>query len=243
MIRKIGTITGIYRYPVKSMAGQRLNTAQLGWHGLEGDRRFAFRRIGVQTGFPWLSAGKLPKLIHYTPFNNEKEGMEQMPTHIRTPTSRELEIRSAELQQEIAEAYGSPVEMMQLDQGIFDEAKVSIISQATIAAIEKESGVKLEVERFRPNLLVETLDGKAFEEDDWVGKTLLIGEGANAPALHIYMRDVRCMMINLHPTTGAVAATVLKAVVRMNENHAGAYANVLRTGTISTGNQFFLQES
>ena len=243
MIRKIGTITGIYRYPVKSMAGQRLDSAQLGWHGLEGDRRFAFLRVGVQTGFPWLTAGKLPKLIHYMPFNKETEDTKKMPTHIRTPAGRELEIRGAELQREIAEAYGSPVEMMQLDQGIFDEAKVSIISQATIEAIEKESGVKLEIERFRPNLLVETLDGKAFEEDDWVGKTLLLGEGENAPALHIYMRDVRCMMINLHPGTGEVSANVLKAVVRMNENNAGAYANVLRTGKISTGNPLFLQES
>ena len=78
MIREIGTVIGIYRYPVKSMAGQQLNTAQLGWHGLEGDRHFAFRRVGVETGFPWLTAGKLPKLIHYAPFTKERKDGAQM---------------------------------------------------------------------------------------------------------------------------------------------------------------------
>lgn len=52
----IGQVEAIFRYPVKSMAGERLETENLGWHGLEGDRRLAFRRIEDRGGFPWLSA-------------------------------------------------------------------------------------------------------------------------------------------------------------------------------------------
>ena len=53
----------IFRYPVKSMAGERLKPAGLGWHGLDGDRRLAFRLTEDRSGFPWLTAGKFPGLV------------------------------------------------------------------------------------------------------------------------------------------------------------------------------------
>jgi hypothetical protein len=56
MTIEIGQIKAIFRYPVKSMAGEQLDSANLGWHGLDGDRRFAFRRIADEGGFPWLTA-------------------------------------------------------------------------------------------------------------------------------------------------------------------------------------------
>ena len=60
---EIGRVEAIFRYPVKSMAGERLEVANLGWHGLDGDRRLAFRRIDDRSGMPWLTASKLPDLL------------------------------------------------------------------------------------------------------------------------------------------------------------------------------------
>ncbi len=48
---EIGRIEAIFHYPVKSMRGQPVDDAVLGWHGLEGDRRFAFRRLDERGGF------------------------------------------------------------------------------------------------------------------------------------------------------------------------------------------------
>ena len=56
-------IQAIYRYPVKSMAGEQLQAVDVGWHGLDGDRRLALRCLEDHGGFPWLSAGKLPDLL------------------------------------------------------------------------------------------------------------------------------------------------------------------------------------
>ena len=50
MVIEIGHVGAILQYPVKSMGGERVEAAQLGWHGLDGDRRLAFRRIEVQVG-------------------------------------------------------------------------------------------------------------------------------------------------------------------------------------------------
>ena len=64
MLIEIGHVEAIFRYPVKSMGGERLEVATLGWHGLDGDRRLAFRRMDDRSGFPWLSASKLPDLTY-----------------------------------------------------------------------------------------------------------------------------------------------------------------------------------
>src|SRR5215831_2256615 len=82
MLIEIGQIEALFRYPVKSMAGERLDIANLGWHGLEGDRRLALRRIGDCSGMPWLTASRLPDLLRFTP--QWSDGSD-IPTHIRTP--------------------------------------------------------------------------------------------------------------------------------------------------------------
>lgn len=64
---EIGHIEAIFRYPVKSMRAERLEAARLGWHGIDGDRRLAFRRLDDRSGFPWLTASKLPDLLLFTP--------------------------------------------------------------------------------------------------------------------------------------------------------------------------------
>ena len=84
MTIEIGHIEAIFFYPVKSMAGVQLEAANLGWHGLDGDRRFAFRRLHDRSGFPWLSASKLPDLLRFTPIWRDQGVRSQLPTHVRT---------------------------------------------------------------------------------------------------------------------------------------------------------------
>jgi uncharacterized protein YcbX len=64
----VGRVAALWRYPVKSMAGERVDAADVSWHGLAGDRRWAFIRDGqVRSGFPWLTIRELPELAHYRP--------------------------------------------------------------------------------------------------------------------------------------------------------------------------------
>ena len=224
-MKQIGYIRELVRYPVKSMAGTPVESAVLGWHGLEGDRRFAFRRLGDASDFPWLSASHLPSLITYHPLGD----------HVRTPSGTHLELRGAELDREISERHGNPVELMMLKHGIFDAASISVINLATIAGISREAGVDPDRRRFRANIVLETDDREPFAEDAWVGGTLLFGEDEPRPAVSVTMLDERCMMINLDPETGKRDARMMKTVVRLNGNNAGVYATVVRTGTIRVG--------
>ena len=235
MTKLLGHVCELVRYPVKSMAGVPTDSAFLGFHGLAGDRRLAFRRIGDDSGFPWLSASRLPALILYHPFGLDETSGEPLPTHVRTPDGTEVELRSAELQSEIAERFGGGVELMKLKHGIFDDGAISVISLATMASISAKAGMELDRRRFCGNIVLDTGDVEPFLEDAWVGGTLLFGDDEPRPAVSVTARDIRCMMINLDPDTAAQDARMMKTVVRLNDNNAGVYGTVVQTGTIRVG--------
>jgi uncharacterized protein YcbX len=61
-------------------------------------------------------------------------------------------------------------------------------------------------------------------------------------AIGITMRDERCVMVNLDPDTAERDSGVMKSVVRMNENYAGVYGTVVRTGELRIGQVVTLAE-
>jgi uncharacterized protein YcbX len=130
---------------------------------------------------------------------------------------------------------------MQLKQGIFDEASISVIASATVHEISRLAGLNPDVRRFRPNIVARLLRPIPFQEDEWLGGVLSFGEGNDAPAIIVTQRDVRCAMVNLDPDTATPAPEVLKAVVRANQNHAGIYATVTRTGRVAVGQTIYLR--
>ena len=242
MLIEIGDIEAIFRYPVKSMAGERLETADLGWDGLLGDRRLAFRRLGDTSDFPWLSASKLPGLLLFAP-RRENGASGDLPTHVRTPEGDEMPVFGEDLAAEVGRRHRTPVQMMRLKHGVFDEASVSVIAAGTVSEIGRLAGRSLDVRRFRPNVVVRSRRPVPFQEDEWVGGVLTFGDGPDAPAVAVTMRDERCSMVNFDPDTASPAPEVMKAIVRANQNHAGVYGTVTRTGRLAVGQTIFLHRS
>jgi len=240
VIREIGRISHLFRYPVKSMAGVGVDAASLGWHGIEGDRRLAFRRVEDHSGFPWLTASRVAELVLYRPFG-ETEGSPLLPSHVRTPDGKELPLASGELQEILSRRYGKAVELMRLSQGIFDDAPVSVIADVTIREINSEAGQPIDARRYRPNIVVKADNDAPFAEDHWVGKRLTFG-AVGGPAIAVTQRDLRCVMINLDPETGESHAAVMKAAVRLNDNCAGIYATIVKTGELRVGQSVLLAE-
>ena len=235
MIIHLGYIHELVRYPVKSMAGVPTDSAFLGWHGLQGDRRFAFRRLNDKSGFPWLSASRLPELLLYKPLGLDEKAEEPTPTHVSTPEGMNLELGSVELQDNVAEKLGSAVELMKLKHGIFDEASVSVINLATMAAIGQEASQDLDTRRFRANIVIASEATKPFLEDGWIGGRLVFGDNDDGPMVSLTMRDPRCVMINFDPDTAQQDPRIMKAAVKLNDNNAGAYGTVARTGQLTVG--------
>ena len=243
MVIAIGHVEALYRYSVKSMAGQCLQTATLGWHGIEGDRRLAFRRLEDRGGMPWLTASRLPELLLFAPLHLPGSAQEELPLNIRTPEGRELPVFGEELASDVTRRHGAPVQMMQLRNGIFDDASISVISTATIAGISQLCGHSLDARPFRPNIVIRPHDPLPFGEDQWVGSELWFGSETDAPAVSVTMRDIRCAMVNFHPDTAKSSPEVMKAVVRANQNTAGVYGTVTRTGCLGVGQVVYLRRA
>src|SRR4029079_18269926 len=200
----------------------------------DGDRRLAFRRTDDRGGFPWRTASKIPELILFAP-QRRPAADGNMPTHIRTPEGKALPVFGEELAIDIGRRHGSPVEMMHLNRGIFDEATISVITSATVGEIGRLAAQPAHVRRFRPNILIASVRSVPFEEDEWVGGVLSFGETGEPAAIGVTNRDERCSMVNFDPGSARSAAEVLKVIVRVRNNKAGVYGTVTRRGRLAVG--------
>ena len=179
-----GRVVALWRYPVKSMAAEELDGVEVSWHGLAGDRRWAFIRDGqVRSGFPWLTIRERPELAHYRPRFTEPDRPNASPTLGRTPAGGELDVADPALAAEL----GPGVRVIKQDRGVFDTMPISLLTTQTLAGLGRLVGTDLAVGRFRPNLLVNA-SGCDFPEDAWVGRVLRIG----GLRMRVDQRDKRC---------------------------------------------------
>lgn len=183
---------------------------------------------------------KLPDLLLFVPHRHEDRAEGDLPTHIRTPDGEEMPVFGGELTQEIERRQGAPVQMMQLKHGIFDETPISVIATDTVQEIGRLAGCSLDARQFRPNVVVRLLQSAAFQEDEWLGAVLSFGEECDAAAIAVTMRDERCGMVNLDPVSAKPTPEVMKAIVRVNQNYAGIYGSVTRTGRLKIGQTIFI---
>jgi uncharacterized protein YcbX len=229
-----GRVLGLWRYPVKSMAGEALAEAEVSWHGLAGDRRWSFVRDGVvQSGFPWLTLRERGDLAHYHPTFADPSRPDKSPVLVHTPSGKSLDVADPALAAEL----GAGVRVIKQDRGIFDTFPLSLISVQTIERLSEVVGMGLDVRRFRPNLLVETADGAPFGEDRWVGSVLRIG----TLRLRVDKRDGRCVVITMDPETAERAPEVLRAVARDREGCLGVYGTTVEPGRIAVGDPVFVE--
>src|SRR5215475_5330233 len=144
----VGRVAALWRYPVKSMAAEELDSAEVSWHGLAGDRRWAFIRDGqVRSGFPWLTIRERPELAHYRPRFAVPGRPNASPVLVRTPSGGELEVADPAL----VAGFGPGVRVIKCDRGIFDTMPLSLLTTQSIAGLGRLAGAGLEPGRFRPN--------------------------------------------------------------------------------------------
>jgi hypothetical protein len=228
--RDVGRIVGLWRYPVKSMAAEELEAVEVSWHGLEGDRRWAFVRPEMErSGFPWLTIREQPDLWQYRPSFVDPSRPDASRTTVATPAGAELDVADEALAAELGEG----VRVIKQNRGVFDTAPLSLISTRSIASIDALVAPALHALRFRPNLLVEPIGGVDFPEDTWVSRVLTIG----GLAMRVDERDQRCVMINVDPVSRTRDASVLKTVATQREACLGVYGSIVTPGRVSLGDR------
>lgn len=233
--RQVGRVVGLWRYPVKSMGAEELAEIDVSWHGFAGDRRWAFIRNGVeQSGFPWLTLRERGDLSHYRPSFADPARPDSSPTVVRTPSGALFDVADPAL---AAELCPSGARVIRQDRGIFDTFPLSLITSQTIARLGEGAGARLDVRRFRPNILVEAADEEPFLEDNWVGCVLRIG-GAR---MRVDKRDGRCAVITIDPVTAERNPAILRTVARDRQGCLGVYGSTVEPGRVAVNDPVLIE--
>lgn len=223
----VGRVVGLWRYPVKSMGAEALTQVDVTWHGVAGDRRWAFVRDDVpDSGFPWLTLRERGDMSHYLPSFTHPDRPDRSRLSVRTPAGALLDVTDPALAREL---YPSGARSIKNDRGVYDTFPLSLITTQTIGQLGHMVGEPLTVQRFRPNILVEAADRSPFTEDQWVGKTLRVG----ALRMRMDQRDGRCVVITIDPETTRRNPDVLSVVTRERQGCLGIYGTTVEPGRIA----------
>ena len=212
-------------------------TATLTLQGFLADRRYAFVQRASRSSFPWFTARELPEMLCYRT-RVESASLQEVEVTVTAPTGEEFSVKSHELREALESRSGRELFLLHDYRGSYDVAPVSLISRQTIARIAEESETEEDPWRFRPNLLVDFEGGAAFDELNWVGRIVRVGDEARIAITQV---DQRCMMIALDPASAKPTPAILRCVAQQHKQCAGVYATVLTPGEVRVGDEVSLE--
>ena len=232
---QIGTIAELWRYPVKSMRGERLTEAMLEPTGVAGDRRFAFVSTAAPHGKPLLASRERTAMLLYTP------QLEPTP-QVTTPAGQTLPLASPELLAELHAELAAPDAQVTLcaspGSPLTDVRPVSLVSTATLRGVSAELGRSLDPQRFRSNIVLALDDERPFAEDTFRGSSLRFG-AEDGPQLRVLERIPRCRVVSIDPVTTRADPEFLRHLAHLHEGRLGIYASVQNFGVLHAGDPVF----
>lgn len=218
----VAIIKEIWRYPVKSMAGERLHSCVAGEHGLEGDRRWA-----LVDGAP-NRQGKLLTIRQHDGLMTYRARLAGDAVEVLRPGG-EARALDGDLVGELAAESGRPLQLREAPGANFDDSPVLIVNLATVRAFAAEAGQTVDHRRFRANVYV---DGMASEQElEWLGRRIHSG----GVELEVVLRCERCVVITRDPDTMATSPDLLRRLTETHETCMGVYCRVTRSGRLAVG--------
>ena len=243
----VGTVAEIWRYPVKSMAGERVTASKVTATGIEGDRRWALR--DVETGK--IISAKRParwgQLLEYAAMFDDR-GLEVTTPHgerirLDDPAAASLLSDALGLAVEVVseapvdDVYASewpeieglvlagdmdfPVAMDTDSPSFVDLATLHLLTTAALRALDGWVGEPVsDVRRFRPSLLIDA-EGERIVEEGWTGGTLSIGD------VEISVGDPapRCVMTTVAQGDLGRRVDVLEVLAEHNRHDVGGFGD------------------
>jgi uncharacterized protein len=218
----LASVVEIWRYPVKSMAGERLDECAITEHGLEGDRRWAFIDRSPNRDGKWFNIKQHAPLMTY------RARLVREELDLVAPDGSSVALDDSLVRRFEAES-SRPIELRELPGHNFDAAHVLIVNLATVQAFALEAGMTIDPRRFRGNLYLEGLEPE--EELRWLGRVIRAG-GAE---LEVVDRCERCKVITMDPDTTEATPELLRLLVERHDERLGVYCRVHKPGHVSVG--------
>lgn len=222
-------VTGLWRYPVKSMGGEACESLELEERGAVGDRLYAVRDAEGRFGSgKWTRRfRRIDGLPDFTATYDK-----DLPS-IRFPDGTVRRADDPGLDTALSDALDLPVGLAREESvSHFDAGPVHIVTLSDLdwlRGLLPEAGI--DERRCRPNLVVDDRDG-GMRHEDWIGKGVAVG----AARLRIVEPTRRCVMVN-DPREGLPKAPeILRAIAQDRNLQLGLYAEVVVPGRVDRGN-------
>jgi uncharacterized protein YcbX len=233
----VASIASIYRYLVKSMAGEAVTEVPLEESGLFRDRLYAFESSGAPAGMLRLAGQERRAMLAYRPALRPDGRVE-----VRVPSGEAMPVESPALAACLREQSQGKSDFV-LTRALTPQTDVrplSLISLQTVSRLSQQMGQTLDPLRFRANLYLDMPQGP-FAEDSLVGRTLRIGATAE---IRLRERDPRCRFITYDPQDPLAAPlfSLMKLLDRHHEGKCGVYATVKTPGHIQVGDPVWLAD-
>ena len=212
----------LWRYPVKSMQGERVSALQMQPEGVAGDRRFAVVSSGAPAGKPLLTGRERAGVLRYA------AAIATGGIHLTSPGGNDLDLDQpgalADLQARLAT--GNSLSLRSSATPLTDCRPVSLLTLQSIRRLEEEFGAPIDPRRFRANLLLDM--PACVAERDLPGTLLRVGSAV----LTVTERTPRCRMVTLDPVTAAPEPRLMKLLDRLHDGCIGVYAAVHTPGRV-----------
>jgi uncharacterized protein YcbX len=201
----LGELAAIWRYPVKSLAAERLNSTEIEAEGIPGDRAAALivEAGHARVGKPYR--GKEHNLLHTTP--------------------------EAQRAAEFAGERNVRVSVRAEQPHYFDAAPISLIFDRWIEEVSAALEMPLDPRRWRPNLLARAATDFTYRELDLLDRTIEVGNAV----LRVTETIGRCVTTTYDIETGESDDDVLLYVAQKRANVMGVYCEVELAGTVREG--------
>jgi uncharacterized protein YcbX len=223
----MGSVAEVWRYPVKSMAGERLDACEVAETGLVGDRRWALIDGTAHRAGKPLTIREEDQLMRY------RARLADGRAEVVTPRG-EVALMDGSLVSRLASETSRPLTLRELEGANFDDSPILVVNLATVAAFGVEAGMEVDHRRFRANLYVSGLAPEV--ELGWIGRRVAVGQAE----LEVVSRCERCVVITKDPDTVATTPELLRVLTQTRETCMGVYCRVTRPGRVATGDHVYL---
>ena len=232
----VGTVSRLYRVPIKSTAGEDLSSAAVGERGLLHDREWAAYTSdgGIASGKTTRRFRKVENLLGWrsTVSPTDDAGDEQALLH--SPDGHSYRADDPAASQVLSRALGQPLTLRRESTvGHHDECAVHVVTTSSLRRVEHLAGARLDARRLRANVVLDTA-GTGFVEDAWIDADLALGPDV---VLRLGPGMPRCVMVDQPQADVPTHPPMLRNLGEAHDVLLGLQAHAIRTGTVWIGDQ------
>jgi uncharacterized protein len=232
----VGTVAALWRWPVKSMGGERVRALRVDGRGAGGDRTHAVFHEHKGEHKP-LTARDAPRLLAWHaayPLHRDGSVDPRDPPHatVVDPAGHRYLWGDPRLETALEQDLGRRIELRRDVRGLQDlERTLLVTAKATLEALGEELDGPIDIRRFRPNVHLE-LDAEPWEELSWEGRELAFASGVRVRFLH---PCERCAIPTRHPDTQEKWPGLLRHLTARHGMAFGINAEVVAGGRMEIG--------